>query len=279
MRKLILPLILASALVPAAASAQDNDGGTEESRVRAERSDRAQRSEDRGARAERRFERMQRMQRSDRPQRAEPQVQAQRDEPQADAPRSGRIRGERNRDGRRPTLIDGFGATVRDGERRREAEVQRREAEISGEGQDSARDGDRDRRRGFGGAIVESVQRDNRDDRDNRDRWSGRDGRDRWSSDWRRDRRYDWRNHRDRHGWRFRAGRYYDPFGWRYRRFPIGFSLYPSYYSSRYWLSDPWAYRLPPAYGPYRWVRYYDDALLVNIYNGRVVDVIHSFFW
>ena len=58
------------------------------------------------------------------------------------------------------------------------------------------------------------------------------------------------------------------PIGWGYRRFSIGFSLCPSYYDSNYWLNDPWQYRLPPAYGPYRWVRYYDDALLVNIYTG-----------
>ena len=51
------------------------------------------------------------------------------------------------------------------------------------------------------------------------------------------------------------------------------------YYGSSYWLNDPWQYRLPPAYGPYRWVRYWDDALLVNIYTGEVVDVIHNFFW
>ena len=46
-----------------------------------------------------------------------------------------------------------------------------------------------------------------------------------------------------------------------------------------FWLNDPWQYRLPPAYGPYRWVRYCNDALLVNIYTGQVVDVIHGFFW
>ena len=101
----------------------------------------------------------------------------------------------------------------------------------------------------------------------------------RWSGDWRRDHRYDWRTHRNRHRTLFRLGRYYDPYGWGYRRFSIGFSLGSSYYGSNYWLDDPWMYRLPPAYGPYRWVRYYDDALLVNIYNGRVVDVIHNFFW
>ena len=32
-------------------------------------------------------------------------------------------------------------------------------------------------------------------------------------------------------------------------------------------------------YGPYRWVRYYDDVLLVDVYSGEVVDVIYDFFW
>ncbi|HXG80207.1 MAG TPA: RcnB family protein, partial [Sphingomicrobium sp.] len=54
---------------------------------------------------------------------------------------------------------------------------------------------------------------------------------------------------------------------------------WPSHYHSRYWLHDPWYYRLPPAYGPYRWVRYWNDALLVNVHTGEVVDVIHNFFW
>jgi Ni/Co efflux regulator RcnB len=59
----------------------------------------------------------------------------------------------------------------------------------------------------------------------------------------------------------------------------IGFSLMPLFYSDRYWISDPWTYRLPSAYGNYRWVRYYNDALLVDIYSGDVVDVMYDFFW
>lgn len=110
-----------------------------------------------------------------------------------------------------------------------------------------------------------------------RSRHSGGDRR--WRDDWRRDRAYDWRNHRNAHRSIFRRGTYRDPYGWGYRRFSIGFSLFPSYYRPNYWLSDPWQYRLPPAYGPFRWVRYYDDALLVNIYTGQVVDVEHNFFW
>ena len=101
----------------------------------------------------------------------------------------------------------------------------------------------------------------------------------RWTGDWRHDRRYDWRDWRRRHRNRFHLGFYYDPFGWDYFRYGIGWRLWPSYYRSSYWLRDPWQYRLPPAYGPYRWIRYQNDALLVNIYTGNVVDVIYDFFW
>jgi len=101
----------------------------------------------------------------------------------------------------------------------------------------------------------------------------------RWTNNWRHDRRYDWSNYRNSHRSIFRIGSYYDPFGWNYRRWSIGTFLYPSYYGSDYWLNDPWQYRLPPAYGPYRWVRYWNDALLVNIYTGQVEDVLHNFFW
>ena len=107
----------------------------------------------------------------------------------------------------------------------------------------------------------------------------GNDNHRRWTHDWRSDRRYDWRRYRDRNRSRFHLGFYFDPFGWNYRRYSIGWRLWPSYYGQDYWLNDPWQYRLPPAYGPYRWVRYHDDALLVNIYTGTVVDVIYNFFW
>ena len=100
-----------------------------------------------------------------------------------------------------------------------------------------------------------------------------------WRTDWRRDHRYDWRNYRNSHRSIFRLGIYYDPFGWNYRRYGIGWRLWPSYYSSNYWLNDPYMYRLPYAPWPYKWVRYYDDALLVNTMTGQVVDVMYDFFW
>ena len=132
-------------------------------------------------------------------------------------------------------------------------------------------------------AIVEGLRSEAREqqaernvnvhngDRDHR--------RGKWSGDWRKDHRYDWSHHRSRYGSLYRLGRYYDPYGYRHRHFSIGYNLWPSYYGSNFWLDDPWMYRLPPAYGPYRWVRYYDDAVLVNIYTGMVVDVVYNFFW
>jgi hypothetical protein len=102
----------------------------------------------------------------------------------------------------------------------------------------------------------------------------------RWSSShWRKDHRYNWQDWRRRHRSHFHLGLYFDPFGWGYQRYSIGWRLWPSYYSSRYWLNDPWSYRLPYAPPGYRWIRYYDDAVLVDTWTGEVVDVIYNFFW
>jgi Ni/Co efflux regulator RcnB len=56
-------------------------------------------------------------------------------------------------------------------------------------------------------------------------------------------------------------------------------TLGSGFYSNRYWISDPWQYRLPHPFPGTRWVRYYDDVLLVDLYTGEVVDVIYDFFW
>ena len=92
--------------------------------------------------------------------------------------------------------------------------------------------------------------------------------------------RYDWQRYRLGNRSIFRLGRYYAPYrDYRYRRLSIGARIGNLFFGSRYWINDPGRYRLPAVYGPYRWVRYYDDVLLVDIYSGEVVDVIHDFFW
>lgn len=142
-------------------------------------------------------------------------------------------------------------------------------------------------------------QRDWRNDRNDRrwtgndrrwtgndNRWDGNDrrwdrGDNRWNRDWRNDRRYDWQRYRSQYRHIYRPGRYHTPYGWNYgyRRYSIGIYLDSLLFGSSYWLNDPWQYRLPPAHGPYRWVRYYDDVLLIDIRSGYVVDVIHDFFY
>ena len=193
---------------------------------------------------------------------------------------------------------------------RAQAQAARREARESGNGGGSQMTSPR-RPRTPGDAHQDSFRRDDRpnvdrhdrradrrdgtfrDDRHSDARADRRDGdwrNDRrldrradrgWDGNWRDDRRYDWRQNRERYGGVYRLPRYYDPFGdaYGYRRYSPGFRLGPAYFGQRYWIADPWRYRLPEVWGPYRWVRYYDDALLVDLYSGRVVDVIHRFFW
>jgi hypothetical protein len=111
-----------------------------------------------------------------------------------------------------------------------------------------------------------------------RDRWNGVN---RWDRDWRRDNRYDWQRYRAANRSFYRMPAYAAPYGWNYgyRRFSIGFFLSDMLFAQNYWINDPGYYRLPPAYGSLRWVRYYDDALLVDMRDGNVVDVIYDFFW
>jgi hypothetical protein len=102
-----------------------------------------------------------------------------------------------------------------------------------------------------------------------------------WNRSWRDNNRYDWSSHRNQYGSYYRQPRYFDPYGSRfgYRSFGIGIYLDSLFYGSRYWINDPYSYRLPDAPYGYRWVRYYDDVLLVDLRSGYVVDKIRDFFW
>jgi len=99
-----------------------------------------------------------------------------------------------------------------------------------------------------------------------------------WNRDWRNDRRYDWRRYRDHHRSRFHLGFYIDPFGWGYQPFDIGYRMWPAYYGNQYWL-DPAQYGLPYPPPGAEWIRYYNDALLIDTYTGTVIDSIPGFFW
>ncbi|WP_083671868.1 RcnB family protein [Sphingomonas montana] len=110
-------------------------------------------------------------------------------------------------------------------------------------------------------------------------RWQGGSGT--WNRDWRNDGRYDWQSYRRGNDRAFRAPRYYGPPGLGgngYRRWSPGYRIQPAFYGRNYWISRPELYRLPPAYGGYRWVRYYDDVALVDIRSGLIADILYSFF-
>ncbi len=97
-----------------------------------------------------------------------------------------------------------------------------------------------------------------------------RDRNRRWGND-------DWRGWRDRNRGIYARGNWRAPF--RYYGFRPGVRIAPHYYGSRYYINDPWRYRLPPAGRWQRWVRHYDDMLLVDTRRGYVVRVIRNFFW
>ena len=168
-------------------------------------------------------------------------------------------------------------------EQRRSFERDRRERDRQWDRQRQARDDwNRNRAydRGWGGNWNGGWS----DDRGSAATWnSGRDSyRPRaWDRGWRNDRRFDFDAFRRDNRQSFHLPRYYGPSGWTqgYRRFGLGFSLAPPLWSQGYWIADPWTYRLPEAYGPYRWVRYYDDALLVDLRTGLIVDAVHDLFW
>jgi Ni/Co efflux regulator RcnB len=89
--------------------------------------------------------------------------------------------------------------------------------------------------------------------------------------------REDWRDYRTHNRNAFHPARFRAPF--RYNNFNIGIRLSPQYYGSRYYVNNYSSYRLPsPGYG-LRYVRHYNDVLLVNVRNGRVVQVYRNFYW
>ncbi|WP_293905980.1 RcnB family protein [Phenylobacterium sp.] len=133
-----------------------------------------------------------------------------------------------------------------------------------------------------------------RHDGDRRD-WDRRDG-DRRGDD----RRNEWRHddgHRDfdRRGdhERWERGRYPSVYfsSQRYRyawRPPVGFYartwsfgefLPRGWYGPEYFLGDPWTFGLPYAPPGFDWVRVGEDALLIDQYSGRIVQVVRDVFW
>lgn len=280
-RKLIAALMAAAALVPTMAAAQDRGGGRGDRGARAERPSRPQ-----GGWQQR--------------QGGSDAAQMRRAQQQAPTRNWQPIRPPQRADAPRPDGGRGFQQDNR-GPRRGVEAGRPRDGQWRGAGQPRPDRGvirnDRDDRRYFDGNRRSEIRRGwnrsgadwndhYRDDirrwesRDQR-QWYGRNDRGAWNRDWRRDNRYDWLGWRASNRNAFHLPRYYAPYGWNqgYRRFGIGATLSSVLFAQNYWINDPWSYRLPATDGDFQWVRYYNDALLVDTYTGEVVDVITDIFW
>lgn len=187
------------------------------------------------------------------------------------------------------------------------------DAPPQGQPQGQGREGRHENRDGSGSDAGRSLQgglpAGVRDDRNRQDdhRWQDNGRRD----DGRRDdgRRYDDRGRGDQHGYnsgraegrdwqrdrprydrhdypfqfsehqRYRGFSYYPPRGFYARHWLFGDIVPRSWWAPDYRISEWWAYGLPiPPLG-YEWVRVGDDALLVDIYSGRVVQVAYDIFY
>lgn len=120
-----------------------------------------------------------------------------------------------------------------------------------------------------GAPDVRAEQREVRDARRPADRRDVREAK--------REHREDWRDYRRANRAVYARGNWNAPF--RYREWQPGVRIQPVYYSSRYYIANPHRYRLPAPGRNLRWVRHYDDVLLVNVRTGRVVQVHRNFFW
>jgi len=122
-----------------------------------------------------------------------------------------------------------------------------------------------------------------------RDQLQRRWNRDRWSSDWRRrhrDRNW-WRGHRWWRGWNgVRFGFYFAP-GYGYYSVPRSY-WNVRYYAGgylprtfwRYRVVDPYFYGLPPAPPGTVWVYVNNSIMLIDIYDGYILEVVHDvWYW
>ncbi len=87
---------------------------------------------------------------------------------------------------------------------------------------------------------------------------------------------YQWNQYAD-HSYRWQP--YQPPRGWHNRRWYYGERLPAPYWTRNYWLGNYWSFGLvDPPYG-YVWVRYGNDALLINIITGQILGSVYWLFY
>ncbi len=80
------------------------------------------------------------------------------------------------------------------------------------------------------------------------------------------------------HHFHYRGGNYRWPHGYHYQRWSFGMTLPSIFWGRDYWIDDYSDYGL--AYPPPGcvWVRYGDDAILIDEYTGEILEVVYGQF-
>jgi Ni/Co efflux regulator RcnB len=78
---------------------------------------------------------------------------------------------------------------------------------------------------------------------------------------------------------RYRIGGYRAPYGYYVRAWGFGEFLPRGWYGQDYWVGDFLDYGLPYPPPGYEWVRVGGDALMIDRYTGRIVQVVRGIFW
>ena len=78
---------------------------------------------------------------------------------------------------------------------------------------------------------------------------------------------------------RYHAGDCHAPHGYRYRRWTYGHFLPSLFFGENYWINDYDDYALDDPPDGAVWVRYGNDAILVDQYTGQVIQVAYGVFY
>jgi Ni/Co efflux regulator RcnB len=130
------------------------------------------------------------------------------------------------------------------------------------------------------------------DRHDNNNNWRGNNDRhdnDRHDNNWNNNRggghhgswqgRFNRRNVTAQHHYRYRGDRWRWPRGYSYQRWAFGMTLPSIFWANNYWINDYYSYGLGAPPPGTVWVRYGDDAVLIDRYTGEILEVVYDQFY
>jgi Ni/Co efflux regulator RcnB len=79
--------------------------------------------------------------------------------------------------------------------------------------------------------------------------------------------------------WQYRANIYRRPPGWVYRHWVYGEFLPSLFFAQTYWITNWWVYGLDRPPQGCEWIRYGNDALLVDVLTGEILQVVYDLYY